>query len=73
MEGNWWLFFSLFHFCFYIIYSLIRYKKSHRALAMVKTKAKIQNKQTKEMYISGYVHKGPYRSLAYMRARKSNK
>jgi len=40
-------FVSLF-FYFYIIYSLLRYKKSHGALAMVKTKPKIQNVQTKE-------------------------
>jgi len=43
-------FFFLFYFMFifYMIYSLLRYKKSHGALAMVKTKPKIQNKQTKE-------------------------
>ena len=35
-------------FIFYIIYSLLRYKKSHRALAMAKTKPIIQNVQTKE-------------------------
>ena len=33
---------------FYIIYSLLRYKKSHGALAMAKTKPKIQNVLTKE-------------------------
>ena len=35
-------------FFFYIIYSLLRYKKSHGALAMAKTKPKIQNELTKE-------------------------
>ena len=46
--GNKGLLFLLF-FC--IIYSLSRlsYKKSHGALAMAKTKPKIQNKKTKEM------------------------
>jgi len=41
-------FFSLFlcFFCFYIIYSLVRCKKAHGALAMAKTKRKIQNLQT---------------------------
>ena len=33
---------------FYIIYSLLRYKKSHGALAMAKTKPKIQKVLTKE-------------------------
>ena len=46
-------FFVFFNF-FYIIYSLLRYKKSHGALAMAKTKPKIQNKQTKET--SGAIH-----------------
>jgi len=31
---------------FYIIYLLLRYKKSYAALAMAKRKPKIQNKQT---------------------------
>jgi len=38
--------FFLFLF-FYVIYSLLRYKKSHGALVMVKTKPKSQNEQTK--------------------------
>ena len=33
---------------FYTIYSLLRYKKSHGALAMAKTKPKIQDELTKE-------------------------
>jgi len=33
---------------FYIIYALLRYKKSHGALAMAKTKPKIQKELTKE-------------------------
>ena len=37
-----------FSFFFYIIYSLLRYKKSHGALAMAKTKPKMQNELTKE-------------------------
>ena len=37
-----------FVFIFYIIYLLLRYKKSHGALAMAKTKPKIQNELTKE-------------------------
>jgi len=51
-EGNrrfFFLFSSFFFFFFlYIIYSLLRYKKSHGALAMAKTKPKIQNILTKE-------------------------
>ena len=39
--------FFLFLF-FYIIYSLLRYKKSHGALAMAKTKPKNQDELTKE-------------------------
>jgi len=46
-EGGLFFFFLLFSF-FYIIYSLLRYKKSHGALAMAKTKPRIQNEQTKE-------------------------
>jgi len=42
------LFFVLFLF-FYIIYSLLRYKKSHGGLAIAKTKPKIQNELTKEI------------------------
>jgi len=34
----------LFFLFFYIIYSFLMYKKSHEALAMAKTKPKIQNK-----------------------------
>jgi len=59
-----------YFFIFYIIYSLLRFKKSHEALAMAKTKPKIQNKQTKEKSISSHLQKGPYRSLAHMWARK---
>jgi len=43
---------------FYIIYSLLRYKISHGALAMVKTKPNIQNKQTKEITGTKHLHKG---------------
>jgi len=46
-EGNRGLF--IFFIFFYIIYSLLRYKKSHGALAMAKTKPKIQNELTKEI------------------------
>ena len=66
------LIFLFFSFFLYIIYSLLRYKKSHGALAMAKTKPQIQNKQTKEMCIAIQLQEGPYRSLAHMRARKSN-
>jgi len=45
-EGSFFFSFSLF---FPIIYSLLRYKKSHGALAMAKTKPKSQNEPTKEM------------------------
>jgi len=49
--GAVFFFFLLFVFFFlYIIYSLLRYKKSHGALAMVKTKPKIQNELTKEIF-----------------------
>jgi len=41
------IFFFLFFF-FFFIYLLLRYKKSHGALAMVKTKPEIQNELTKE-------------------------
>jgi len=41
-------FFSFF--IFYIIYSLLRYKKSHGALAMAKTKPQSQKELTKEIY-----------------------
>ena len=37
-----------FPFFFHIIYSLLRYKKLHGALAMAKTKPKIQNELSKE-------------------------
>jgi len=40
---------------------------------MAKTKPKIQNKQTKEKSIANDLDKGPYRSLADMRAGKSKK
>jgi len=46
MKGNRGFFF-FFSFFLYIIYSLLRYKKSYGALAMAKTKPKIQNKQIK--------------------------
>ena len=46
--GNRGLLFFLYLFFIYIIYSLLRYKKSYGALAMAKTKSKIQNEQTKE-------------------------
>jgi len=39
----------IFFIFFYIIYSLLRYKKSHGALAMAKTKPKTQNELTKEI------------------------
>jgi len=40
--------FFFFLFSFYIIYSLLRYKKSHGALAMAKPKPKSQNELTNE-------------------------
>jgi len=43
-EGYSGLLFSFFFLFFYIIYSFLMYKKSHEALAMAKTKPKIQNK-----------------------------
>jgi len=73
-EGNWGL---LFFFSFspsspppYITYSLLRYQKSHGALAMAKTKPKSQNELTGE--ISGtkkHFNWGPYCSTAHIRAR----
>jgi len=48
-EGNRGLCFFFNFLIFYIIYSLLRYKKSHGALAMAKTKPKIQNELTKEI------------------------
>jgi len=57
-------------FCFFhIIYSLLRYKRSHGALAMAKTKPKIQNKQTKEISGTNLFIWGPYLSQAHIRAR----
>jgi len=48
-NGLFFFFFSSpFLFSFYIIYSVLRYKKSHEALAMAKTKPNIQNVLTKE-------------------------
>jgi len=41
-------FFSFFSF-FSIIYSVLRYKKSHGALAIAKTQPKSQNQLTKEI------------------------
>jgi len=64
------LFFSFFfNFIFYIIYLLLRYKKSHGALAMAKTKPKIQNELTKEISGTTLFSWGPYRSQAPIRAR----
>ena len=57
----------------YIIYWLSRYKKSHEALAMVKTKPKIQNKLTNERPSRFNFKRGPYRSLAYMQAQSLTK
>jgi len=57
---------AFFNFIFYVIYSLLRYKKSHEALAMAKTKRKIQNKQTKEtsgafsLYLGSVPVSGPH-------------
>jgi len=64
--------FFLFYF-FYIIYSLLRYKQSHGALAMAKTKPIIQNELTKEISGTTLFIWGPYRSQAHIRARNSNK
>jgi len=67
-------FFSLFfRSFFYIISSFLRYKKSHRALAMAKTKPHIQNEHTKKTSVTSYLHNGPYRSLAHRRARRLGK
>ena len=41
-------FYFFYFYFFYIIYSWLRYKKSHGALAMAKTQPKIQNVVTKE-------------------------
>ena len=67
------LIFSFFLLFFCIIYSLLRYKKWHGALAMAKAKPKIKNKQRKQTSIISLVQKGPYWSLAHMLARKSIK
>jgi len=56
-------------FIFYVIYSLLRYKKSHGALAMAKTKPKTQNKLTNETSGTHLFNWGPYRSQAHIRAR----
>jgi len=61
--------FFFFLFFFNIIYSLLRYKKSHGALAMAKTKPKIQNQLTKEISGTNLFIWGPYWSLAHIRAR----
>ena len=59
MQGNRGLFvFCFFCFFFNIIYLLLRYKKSHGALAMAKTKPKIQEKQTKEISVTKHLHEG---------------
>jgi len=68
MERNRGLFFY-FSFFFYIIYSLLRYKKSHGALAMAKTKPKTQNELTMEISGTYLFSWGPYRSQAHIRAR----
>jgi len=73
-EGNRGLFFFIFSFFFFIfffhiIYSLLRYKKSHGALAMAKTKPKTQNELTKEISGTYLFNWGPYRSQAHIRAR----
>jgi len=52
----------LFLFCFFllfIIYSLLRYKKSHGELPMAKTKHKIQNKLPKRKSITIHLQVGP--------------
>ena len=59
----------LFSFFFYILYLLLRYKKSHGALAMAKTKPKSQNELTKEISGTTLFIWGPYRSQAHTRAR----
>jgi len=55
MERDRKLFYFLF---FYIICLLLRYKKSHGAQAMPKTKHKIKNKQTKETSITDQHQRG---------------
>jgi len=67
-KGNKGLFF-IFLFFFYIIYSLLRYNNSQGALAMAKTKRKIQDKLTKENSRTYLFNWGPYRSQAHIRAR----
>jgi len=52
-------FFFYFYIFFYIIYSLLMYEESHVALAMAKTKSKIQNKQAKKSSIADHLQKGP--------------
>ena len=51
------VFFILFLF-FYIIYSLLRYKKSDGELDMANTKPKMQNEKTKERSITKHLHEG---------------
>ena len=46
-RGLFFFFFFFSLFFFNIIYSLLRYKKSHGALAMAKTKPKIENEPRK--------------------------
>ena len=65
-------FFSFFFFTFFlflVIYSLLRYKKSHGALAMAKTKPKSQNELTKETSGAYLFSWGPYRPQAHIRTR----
>ena len=64
---------GIFLFFFYIIYSLLRDKKSHGALAMAKTKPKTQNELTKEKSGPNLFSWGPYRSQAHTRARHYRK
>jgi len=52
-------FFLFLFLFFYVIYSLLRYKKSHGALAMAKTKPKSQNELTKETSGTLFFNWGP--------------
>jgi len=60
-------FFIFFIFLYHIF--VVRYKKSHGALAMAKIKPKIQNELTKETSGTLLFSWGPYRSQAHIRAR----
>ena len=51
-------FFSFFFTFFYIIYSLLRYRKTPGALAMAKTKPKIQKETNKENIRNTTLHLG---------------